>query len=54
MAKAKNAKPRLKFLKIIEAKHVAIANTRLFINREEGFIGTSLKKEEFLRGVFRP
>ena len=29
---------------MIEAKHVAIANTRLYINRDEGFIGTGLKK----------
>jgi topoisomerase IV subunit A len=27
---------------------VAIANTRLYLNREEGFIGTGLKKDEFL------
>jgi topoisomerase-4 subunit A len=33
---------------VIEAKHVAIANTRIYINREEGFIGTSLKKDELL------
>lgn len=32
----------------IEAKQVAIANTKLYINRDEGFIGTSLKKDEFL------
>ena len=33
---------------VIEAKHVAIANTRLYINYAEGFIGTSLKKDDFL------
>jgi topoisomerase-4 subunit A len=33
---------------VIEAKHVAIANTRLYWNKDEGFIGTSLKKDEFL------
>jgi topoisomerase-4 subunit A len=27
---------------------VAIANTKLYMNRSEGFIGTSLKKDEFL------
>ena len=32
----------------IEAAKVAEANERLYINREEGFIGTSLKKDEFL------
>src|SRR5690606_3365266 len=29
-------------------KQVAIANTRLYINRSEGFIGTGLKRDEFL------
>lgn len=33
---------------MIEAKHVAIANTRLYVNWAEGFIGTSLKKDDFL------
>lgn len=32
----------------IEARHVVIANTKLYLNRAEGFIGTSLKKDEFL------
>lgn len=32
----------------IQAAKVAEANERLYINREEGFIGTSLKKDEFL------
>jgi topoisomerase-4 subunit A len=31
----------------IHATTVAIANTRLFVNRKEGFIGTGLKKDEF-------
>ena len=32
----------------IEAATVAEANERLYINREEGFIGTSLKKDEYV------
>lgn len=32
----------------IEATKVIEANEKLYINREEGFIGTSLKKDEFL------
>ncbi len=32
----------------IEAATVAEANEKLYINREEGFIGTSLKKDEFV------
>lgn len=46
--KGKERQTEIKVFEIIEAKHVAIANTRLYINREEGFIGTSLKKDEFL------
>ena len=32
----------------IEAAKVAVANEKLYINREEGFIGTGLKKDEFV------
>lgn len=32
----------------IEAAQVAEANEKLYINRDEGFIGTSLKKDEFI------
>ncbi|MDB5251857.1 MAG: gyrase/topoisomerase subunit [Flaviaesturariibacter sp.] len=46
--KGKERKTEIKVFEQIEAKHVAIANTKIFINREEGFIGTSLKKDEFL------
>ncbi|RYY38893.1 MAG: DNA gyrase/topoisomerase IV subunit A [Chitinophagaceae bacterium] len=46
--KGRERKTELKVFEVIEAKHVAIANTRLYLNRAEGFIGTSLKKDEFL------
>jgi topoisomerase-4 subunit A len=45
--KGRERKTEIRQFEIIEAKHVAIANTRLYVNREEGFIGTSLKKDEF-------
>lgn len=32
----------------IDAKTVAVADTKLYINRTEGFIGTALKKDELL------
>lgn len=32
----------------IQAANVAEANEKLYINREEGFIGTSLKKDDFI------
>ena len=32
----------------IEATKVAIRNTKLYVNREEGFVGTSLKRDEYV------
>ena len=46
--KGRERKTEIRQFEVIEAKQVAIANTKLFMNREEGFIGTSLKKDEFL------
>lgn len=33
---------------VIEATKVAVANEKLYVNRSEGFAGTSLKKDEFV------
>ncbi|MGB3154250.1 MAG: DNA gyrase/topoisomerase IV subunit A, partial [Chitinophagaceae bacterium] len=46
--KDRGRKTEIKQFEIIEAKSVAIANARLYVNREEGFIGTGLKKDELL------
>jgi topoisomerase-4 subunit A len=46
--KGRERKTEVKQLEVIEAKQVAIANTKIYVNREEGFIGTGLKKDEFL------
>ena len=46
--KGRERKTEIKLFEVIEAKHVAIANTRLYISKQEGFIGTGLKKDEFL------
>jgi topoisomerase IV subunit A len=46
--KGRERKTEIRQFEVIEAKQVAIANTRLYVNREEGFIGTGLKKDEFL------
>ena len=46
--KGRERKTEIKPFDTIQAKQVAIANTKLYINREEGFIGTGLKKDEFL------
>jgi topoisomerase-4 subunit A len=32
----------------VEAKAVAVANLKLFVNRKDGFVGTSLKKDEYV------
>ncbi len=46
--KGKERKTEIKEFDTIQVKHVAIANTKVYLNREEGFIGTNLKKDEFL------
>ncbi|MBS1745830.1 MAG: DNA gyrase/topoisomerase IV subunit A [Bacteroidetes bacterium] len=46
--KGRERKTEIKLFDTIQAKQVAIANTKLYLNREEGFIGTGLKKDEFL------
>ena len=47
-AKGKERKTEIKPFDVIQARQVAIANVRLYMNRSEGFIGTSLKKDEFI------
>ncbi|MEP7371913.1 MAG: DNA gyrase/topoisomerase IV subunit A [Chitinophagaceae bacterium] len=46
--KGRERKTEIKQLEVIEAKQVAIANTKVYVNREEGFVGTGLKKDELL------
>jgi len=46
--KGRERKTEIKPFEAIQAKQVAIANTKLYINRGDGFIGTGLKKDEFL------
>ncbi len=46
--KGRERKTEIRKFEVIEAKNVAIANTKLYVNREEGFIGTGLKKDELL------
>jgi topoisomerase-4 subunit A len=45
--KGRERKTEIKLFDTIEAKQVAIANTKLYVNRADGFIGTGLKKDEF-------
>jgi topoisomerase-4 subunit A len=46
--KDRERKTEIKIFDNIQATKVAIANTKLYVNRKEGFIGTSLKKDEFV------
>lgn len=46
--KGRERKTEIRQFEVIEAKNVAIANTKLYVNRAEGFIGTGLKKDELL------
>lgn len=46
--KDRERKTEIKLFDTIQAKQVAIANTKIYMNREEGFIGTGLKKDELI------
>ena len=46
--KGRERKTEIKEFEVIEAKQVAMANTKIYVNSKEGFIGTGLKKDEFL------
>jgi topoisomerase-4 subunit A len=46
--KGKERKTELRSFDNINAAAVAVNNVKLYMNREEGFIGTSLKKDEFV------
>ncbi|KFC21874.1 DNA gyrase/topoisomerase IV subunit A [Epilithonimonas lactis] len=46
--KGKERKTELRIFDTIDASKVAVANEKFYVNWEEGFIGTSLKKDEFL------
>lgn len=46
--KGRERKTEIKNFDTIEAVQVAVANEKLFVNREEGFIGTGMRKEEYV------
>jgi topoisomerase-4 subunit A len=46
--KTRERKTEIKPFEAIQAKNVAIANAKLYVNRADGFVGTSLKKDEFV------
>jgi topoisomerase-4 subunit A len=46
--KGRERKTEIRTFDVIEATSVVVANEKLYVNREEGFIGTGLKKDEFV------
>lgn len=49
--KGRERKSEIREFDTIQVKSVAIANTKLYVNYADGFIGTSLKKDEFIAEV---
>ena len=46
--KGRQRKTEIRVFDDIEATKVVIRNTKLYVNREEGFIGTSMRREEYV------
>ena len=46
--KGRERKTELRTFEDVDATKVVIRNTKLYVNREEGFIGTSLKRDEYV------
>jgi len=46
--KGKERKTEIRIFDDIVASKVALSNTKIYVNKEEGFIGTSLRKDEFV------
>ncbi|PIE50618.1 MAG: DNA topoisomerase IV [Flavobacteriales bacterium] len=46
--KGKERRTELRVFDTIDATKVAVANTKFYVNRKEGFIGTSLRKDEYV------
>lgn len=46
--KGRERKTEIRLFDKVEAAKVALANVKLYMNREDGFIGTGLRKDEFV------
>jgi topoisomerase-4 subunit A len=46
--KGRERQTELRIFDDIEATKVVLRNTKLYVNKEEGFVGTSLKKDEYI------
>lgn len=49
--KGRERRTEVKLFDVIQAKAVAMANTKLYVNYSDGFIGTGLKKDELVAEV---
>ncbi|QBR12590.1 DNA gyrase/topoisomerase IV subunit A [Sphingobacterium sp. CZ-2] len=47
-SKGRERKTELRVFDKVEATQVALANAKLYVNREEGFIGTNMRKDELV------
>ncbi|MBL6647091.1 MAG: DNA gyrase/topoisomerase IV subunit A [Flavobacteriaceae bacterium] len=47
-SEGRERKTEIRIFDDVDAKKVVIRNTKLYVNREEGFIGTSLRKDEYV------
>ncbi len=47
-AKGKERRTEIRTFDTIEATKVVVRNMKLYVNREEGFVGTGLKKDEYI------
>jgi len=47
-AKGRERKTELRLFDKVEATQVALANEKLYVNRQEGFIGKNMRKDEFV------
>ncbi|MFD0862170.1 DNA gyrase/topoisomerase IV subunit A [Sungkyunkwania multivorans] len=46
--KGRERKTEIRVFDDVDAKKVVIRNTKLYVNREEGFVGTSLRRDEYV------
>ncbi len=46
--KGKERKTEIRIFDDVDAKKVVIRNTKLYVNREEGFVGTSMRRDEYV------
>lgn len=46
--KDKDRKSEIRIFDDVDAKKVVVRNLKLYVNKEEGFVGTSLRKEEYV------